>query len=132
MAGYLTKAQILAVDDIQFEDVDVPEWDGKVRVKALTGSERDALEQSMIEGRGKHREMNLANFRAKLASHSIVDENGKRVFNDLDVYDLGRKSGAALARVFNVASRLSGFTDDDIDELVKNSESDPSGDSGTN
>ncbi len=129
---YLTKTQILAVDDIQYQDVDVPEWGGTVRVKALTGTERDSLEQSMIEGRGKAREMNLANFRAKLAAHSIVDEKGKRIFNDLDVFDLGRKSGAALARVFNVASRLSGFTDDDIEELTKNSESGQSGDSGTN
>jgi hypothetical protein len=132
--SYLTKVEILAADDIVFEDVAVPEWGGSVRVKTLTGLERDSLEQSMLEGkgdRGKSQQVNMANFRAKLCGRTIVDENGKRVFGDLDIVDLGKKSGQALQRVFNVASRLSGFSDADIEDLTKNSGSSQSDDSGT-
>lgn len=128
--AYLTKTEILAAQDIQFEDVAVPEWGGTVRVKSLTGSDRDALEQTMLEGKGKDAMVNLANFRAKLCARSMVDEAGKLIFRDLDIVDLGRKSAAALGRVFDVASRLSGFSQTDIEEITKNSESGQSGDSG--
>jgi hypothetical protein len=39
---------------------------------------------------------------------------------------LGKKSAAALNRVFEVAQRLSGITDDDVEELAKNSVGGPS------
>ena len=129
--GYLSKTQILQADDIVYEDVAVPEWGGVVRVKTLTGLERDGLEQSMLEGKGKSQNVNMANFRAKLCSRTMVDDAGKRVFSDLDIADLGKKSGQALQRVFNVASKLSGFSDSDIEDLTKNLESGQSDDSGT-
>jgi hypothetical protein len=44
---------------------------------------------------------------------------------------LGEKSGAALDRVFAVVTRLSEFSDGDIEELVGNSDADPSGDSSS-
>lgn len=132
MSEYLTKEAILAADDVQFEDVDVPEWGGKVRVRSLAGIERDALEASMIEGKGKNANVNLANLRAKLVARSIVDEDGKRVFEDQDIAALGRKSAAALNRVYEVAQRLSGITQEDVDELTKNSEAAPSEGSGSN
>ena len=128
---YLSKTQILQADDIVYEDVAVPEWGGVVRVKTLTGLERDGLEQSMLEGKGKSQNVNMANFRAKLCSRTMVDDGGKRVFSDLDIADLGKKSGQALQRVFNVASKLSGFSDSDIEDLTKNLESGQSDDSGT-
>ena len=128
--AYLTKIEILAAQDIQFEDVAVPEWGGTVRVKSLTGLDRDALEQTMLEGKGKDATVNLANFRAKLCARSMVDEAGRLIFRDLDIVDLGRKSAAALGRVFDVASRMSGFSQTDIEEITKNSGSGQSGDSG--
>ena len=116
----LTKEQILAASDIQSEDVSVPEWGGSVRVKALSGAERDQFETSIFETRGKKVERNLQNMRAKLVSLSIVDEQGNRVFSDADVKALGNKSAAALDRVFGVAMRLSGVSEQDVDGLAGN------------
>lgn len=131
MTGYLTRDAILAVEDVQFEDVEVPEWGGKVRVKSLTGKERDALEASTIEGKGKNARINLNNLRAKLVARATVDEDGTPIFTDVDVAALGAKSAAALTRVYGVAQRLSGITQEDVDELTKNSETAPSDDSGS-
>lgn len=131
MTQYLTKDVILAAEDTQYEDVPVSEWGGTVRVKSLMGNERDALEASLIQGKGKNANVNLANLRAKLVARSCVDENGKRIFEDDDIPALGRKSAAALNRVYEVAQRLSGITQDDVDELTKNSEAAPSEDSGS-
>lgn len=119
----LTRDQILAVEDLKRETIDVPEWGGEVIVKSLTGAERDAFEDSVVKQRGKTRELNLRNARARLVSLSLIDESGSRLFSDGDVEALGRKSAAALDRVFAAAQRLSGLTENDIDELAKNSES---------
>lgn len=128
----LTKDQILGVQDIQTETVEVPEWGGAVIVRGMNGRERDSFEASMIKGKGKSANVNLENLRAKLVSKCIVDEAGKRLFSDDDIPALAAKSAAALNRVYEVAQRLSGVTEDDVDELVKNSEtaqSEPSGSS---
>ena len=63
--------------------------------------------------------VDLKNVRAKLVARSVVDESGARVFDDADVLKLSDKSAAGLQRVFEVAQRLSGLSDEDVDELVK-------------
>lgn len=119
--AYLTRDQILAADDIATEVVDVPEWGGEVLVKGLTGRERDQFEESILVQNGKTRpKMKLANMRAKFVALSIVDDGGRRIFDDADIESLGQKSAAALQRVFEVAQQLSGLSDDDLEELEKN------------
>jgi hypothetical protein len=95
------------------------------------GDERDALEASMIKGKGKKAQVNLENLRAKVVARCVVDEDGVHIFSDADIPALGKKSAAALNRVYEVAQRLSGITDDDVEELTKNSETAPSEDSGS-
>lgn len=131
----LGRDQILAAQDLEKELVAVPEWGGHVYVRALTGTERDAFEESLVDmktvrkGRKQEtvRQTRLANIRARLCALTMCDEDGKRLFTDGDVEELGKKSASALNRVFEVAQRLSGLTDEDVEELAGNSESDHSG-----
>ncbi len=116
----LTRDLILAAPDIRTEEVNVEEWGGSVLVRGLTGAERDAYEATVVTLRGKRRELNLANVRAKLCALCIVDDAGQRLFSDADIAKLGEKSGAALQRVFKVAQQLSGLSDEDVEELSKN------------
>jgi hypothetical protein len=128
----LTRDQILAANDLKSEDVDVPEWGGTVRVRELTGDERDSVELSMVTMRGTEPVLNpnaYKSFRARLSAMSIVGEDGQRLFTDADMLELGKKSSAALQRVFNVAMELSAFTKKDVEELVGKSEAAQSGDS---
>jgi hypothetical protein len=128
----LSRDEILTALDITRERVPVPEWGGAVWVQGMTGTERDAFEASIVQqsGRGT-RTVNLANARAKVVALSVVDKDGKRVFSQEDVTALGRKSAAALQRVFSVAQRLSGLRDEDMEELVKNSKPGRNGGSGS-
>lgn len=122
-------AQILAIDDIVFEEVSVPEWKLRVLVRGMTGSERDAFEQTIMHGRGRDREFNLVNARARFVSRCIVHpETHKRLFTPQQVDALGRKSSAALQRIYEVAMRLSALTETDIEDMGKNSDSDQSDD----
>lgn len=126
----LGRNQILAAPDIKTERVEVPEWGGEVLVRGLNGAERDAFEASIVEQRGKKTEFNLRNVRARFVALCCVDEAGQRLFAEGDVQALGRKSARALSRVWDKARELSGLTDDDVEELTKNSEpSDQSADS---
>ncbi len=126
---YLTREQILEVKDLQFEDVEVPEWGGTLRVRGLTGIERDRFEDAILDQRGKNVKVKMTNMRARLVALSVVDEQGQALFTQTDIGVLGRKSAAALQRVFNVAQRLSGFSDEDLEELAKNSSDAQSDDS---
>ena len=127
----LDKKAILEAQDIITEEVPVPEWGGSVMVKSLTGAERDAFEQSILVRRGDTYEANMSLVRAKLAATSIVDEDGERLFSDGDIKALAKKNAAALDRIFAVASRLSGISEDDTEELAKNLFTAQNGDSGS-
>ncbi len=120
MANLLSRDAILGASDIKTEDVNVPEWGGVVRVKGLTAAQRDKFEAESMSGNGKNRDLNMANIRARLIALAIVDEEGKTLFTSSDVKALGEKSGAAIDRVFGVASRLSGIGEADVAELSGN------------
>jgi hypothetical protein len=59
--------------------------------------------------------------RAKLVARTVVDADGEPVFSQQDVAALGELSAAALDRVFEVASRLSGLNEKDLEEMAGNS-----------
>lgn len=117
----LTRDQILAATDLKRELVSVPEWGGEVLVKALTGRERDAFEASIVgERKGKSVRMNMDNVRARFVAACVVDDRGQPLFYPSDVDLLGEKSAAALQRVYDVGARLSGLSDEDLEELAGN------------
>lgn len=129
---YLTRDEILAMDDIVTEDVVVPQWNNRVvRVRGLTGTQRDAYEIALIEEKGNSRKVNLQNLRAKLITLSCVDAEGNLLFTQKDVIALGKKGAAALQVLFKVAQRLSGLGEDEIEELSKGLGEEPSADSGS-
>lgn len=117
----LTKAEILAADDLKSEVIPVPEWGGDVRISVMSGAARDAYESSIISVNDKgESSRNLDNIRAKMVGATIVDDQGERLFSDKEIAQLGKKSSRALDRCFEVAQRLNAVTDDDLEELAKN------------
>lgn len=114
----LTKDDILNSDDIAFEEIDCPEWGGTVRIQGMSGFARDRFESSIV---GKNGGTDMVNIRAKLAAASIVDDKGELMFSEKDIQKLGKKSAAALQRIFNAAQKLNHITDGDVEELAKNS-----------
>lgn len=125
---FLTAEQILEVDDRPTEPVDVPEWKGKVLVRGMDGHGRDEYFAAMAVQRGKKVVQDVNNASAKLCARCIVDPGTlEPAFTQQQVDALGRKSAAALERVGQVAARLSGLTEEDMEELGKDSGSTPNG-----
>jgi hypothetical protein len=115
VGSYLTRDAILAADTLKTEDVPVPEWGGSVLVRELRGRERDEWEASLAVQRGRQMVPDVANMRAKLVARTVVGEDGEPVFTQQDVNALGELSAAALDRVFEVASKLSGLNADAVE-----------------
>jgi hypothetical protein len=131
---------IFACDDIKYEPVSVPEWNRVIWVRTLSGEERDKFEASIIyevpTRRGKKKgtvhKVNPQKLRAKLviASACVAENDPTPLFKITDVDALAAKSGAAIDRVFDVCQRLSGISDDDMEELGNESSPEQSTHSG--
>ena len=124
----LTKDEILGADDLKRETIYIPEWDGEVILRELRGRERDAFEEGSLD---KQRNVTMSNMRARLVAISAIDEKGERLFTAKEAEQLGSKSATALNRLFEVCCKLSGITDTDVEDLEKNLEATPQGESGS-
>lgn len=121
----LGRDMLLGRDDSVYETVFVPEWEGGVEVcvRGLTAGERDTYEMSMLRTAGKTQRVVYDDMRAKLIALTVVDsETHEPLFTLDDVPALTKLSARAVQRIYDVALRLSGITEKDQDELVKNSE----------
>lgn len=118
----LTRDQIVKAEDIEYEIVSIPEWGGDVKLKTMTGTERDAWESSVFRAKGKVNNADYQDMRAKLLSRCIVGEDDKRLFSDKEVAAVGAKNASILDRLYIVAAKLNAIGADDEEELLKNSD----------
>ncbi|WP_033818881.1 hypothetical protein [Kitasatospora sp. MBT63] len=127
----LSKDQIKAANDRTWEDVEVPEWGGEVRILSLSGTDRDGWEQSMmvLGPNGTMQRRNLVDARAKLLVKCLVDKDFQRLFDEKEVRDLAGKDGAVLDRLFDRARKISGLGKDAKEQAEGNSEAAQSGSS---
>jgi hypothetical protein len=129
--AFLSAAQILGADDRNYEDVDVPEWGGMVRVVGMSGSDRNAYQASLvvIGSNGNVQRLNMTDQLAKLLARCLHDDEFNRLFSDKEIKALGAKNGAVLERLSGIAQRLSGLRKEDVEAAAGKSEKTLSGDS---
>lgn len=126
--AFLTREQIVEADDRKYETVECPEWGGEVRLKSITGTQRDAYEQSLMATNGNDRKMNLRNARVKLIVLCAVDGDGRSLFSADDVSALGRKNAAPIDRLFDACRKLAGMSSEDVEKMTEDFGAAPSGD----
>lgn len=126
----LSRDAILSASDSKVEPLAVPEWGGTVYIRTITGGERDGVEYALSKdpATGRYRQ---DNFRAYFAMLVLCDESGSRLFKLQDIPALAKKNGAALERVVEAALKLNRFSEDDVEEMTKNSSSIQDEDSGS-
>jgi hypothetical protein len=127
----LTREAIFAADDLTKELVNVPEWGGDVYLRTLTAGERERWEETNLTRKGNDSKVNLINLQASLVALTAVDEAGVHLFTAADIPALNGKSSVALQRLFSKALELNRVGKQDVEELVKNSETTPVEDSPT-
>lgn len=128
MPKYLSREAILGMTDRTYQDVKIPQWGGVVRVQSLTGAERDQWEAACQEEKNGEKKFTTDKLREKLLAFCLVDQDGAKLFSEVDIAALSGKNAAALTRLFDVARKLNAIGAQDVEELTKNSEAAPSGD----
>ena len=119
--GLLNRDQILQAQDLRSEEVSVPEWGGVIRVRELAAGERERIAGLVTAHDGRSREIMVA--------LTAIDGDGNQLFSLDDIEQLAKKGEAAIQRVAEVASRLSGIGKAAEAQAEKNSDPSRSDDS---
>lgn len=114
--GALSKDQILAANDMDLLEIEVPEWSGSVYCRVMTVGERDAYEREWI---GK-RETGVENFRTKFLQRVLCNKDGELLFSSDEVALLSKKSARVMARLWDKAMKHNHLMAEDVEELAKN------------
>jgi len=124
MRVVIDRAAFLQDASVPREDVPVPELGSGcvVPVWGMTAGERTRFEQSMLDGNGKQSKTRLLEIRQRLVVATCRTDEGAPIFTVEDVAALGQKRADIIERIVNVAQRLSGFSNADLESVAKNSE----------
>lgn len=117
------RQKVLNAKDIRSEQVTVPEWDGvTVEVRGMTLADRLEFYERVADGDTINRRL----FLPELVISSCFDpETGQKVFEPADRDMLTSKAASALQRITDVASRLSGLSEEDVKDAEKDLDETP-------
>lgn len=115
----LTREALLQRGALPRKTVKLPIMGEEVLVQGLTGAQRDQFEGESVEQKGKHRRTKFENMRARLVVLGVIDDDGKRVFQDGDAAAVGQLPAADIDVMFDAIRELSGMSQEDVDELGK-------------
>lgn len=109
----LSREQVLAANDLPTEWVEVPEWGGSIQIRALTVREVESIMRLATNKKGA---VNTTQSSMLMFVRAVVEPK----FTDMDIDDLKGKS-ALVFRIVKEINRLSGITDEAVEEAEKNS-----------
>lgn len=116
----ITRELLLKPITVPTEDVPVPELGGDavVRLRGMTAGQRTRFEQQFQGKGGKQR--NIQQLRERLLVQTVVGEDGEPLLTLDDVAAISQQSAVVVERLVNVAMRLCGMSDTDVESLVGN------------
>lgn len=116
-----TAADILAIQDRKTTiPLYVKAWGREVLLRDPSAADRDEWEVFATNNRGQY-----ALWRAKVAQILLCDAAGRRLFTEKQLAEIGEKSAAAVNEIWEVGVKLFSVTDQEIEELEKNSDASP-------
>lgn len=106
------------------EDVPLPELGNGtvIPVWGMSALDRTRYEKSFSGKSGKTIDARIEQFRQRLVVACCRNDDGTPIFTESDVAELGRHRADVFERIVNVCQRLSGMTNADIEDTVKNFE----------
>jgi hypothetical protein len=111
----LTREQILEAQDIEVREIDVPEWGGIVKIRALTLREREEYDSWLFSTN----KLDSTTSRARLLSMAIVGDDGNPIFTEGDIKALAKKNSKICVRLSYIVQKLSGMTPGAIQEMTE-------------
>jgi hypothetical protein len=109
----LSREALLGATQMPTKVVDIPELGGSVTVRGMSAKERTQFEKKFVTTvRGKQ-QRNFDAFREQLVVFCAIDPT----FTEADLPALANVRGDVIERIADVAMKLSGITEKDIEEL---------------
>jgi len=99
----------------------IPEF-GDIRIRSLTERERSGLEASQLTEEGSWSREDSVHMRVRWIVLCVVDQEGERIFTDRDTPWLEQIDSAITNVLFDACRRHVGISDQDVESLLKNSE----------
>ena len=129
--------RIRAIEDIESELVEVPEWKCVIDMRAPTSAEASALEEWAAEHAGKTDDENPdpRRFRGMKEQYIMCcaydPDTGNQLFSESDLEWLRGKNAKVIERLWKIAQRLVGLTEDEAEAVGKNLGKEETKSSGT-
>ena len=119
-----TRNELLGLTKRRFKTIDIPELDLTFRIQSLTEREKSEYETALLTktGRGVSRER-LTDAARRLMVLCLVDDDNNRLLEPGDVNALSQLDAIVAAKIYNECQTHCGFGEEDIEQIVKNSES---------
>lgn len=127
---YLTKEAFLQAQEPETEDVAIPRLGGSVRVKVMNCVERAVWDHEISASANSNGDI-PKDLRSLLASLTVVDEKGQRLFSSEDVEALSQKDYLLIDPIVDVALRINKLLPGAMEEERKNLSRIPASDSPT-
>ena len=105
------------------KDVPVPELGAGmvIPVWGMTPRERSAWEDKQTQLNEKQRAKHKLQVRERILVECCRNDDGVQLFTVDQIEQLGTRRGDVIERLVNVALDLSGFSEQDIEKIAKNS-----------
>lgn len=117
----LTRQQILAArKDRKPTRLEVPEWGGDVFIRVLS-----------VEDQLQWEDMPQREVVMRCLVIALVDEDGRRIFEDGDETELAREEFPVIMRVFSEVAKVNGLTSKELDDAMASFVAAPDESSGT-
>ena len=123
MTNILDRHKVLSAAVLKREIVEVPELGGSVHIQELAGGDRDAWVAEHFDTDGDEPELRSGKartFRASLVCLTLIDENGRRMFQDAEIERVAKFPSTILDLLYNASAKLSALDEESQKALEKN------------
>ncbi len=113
-----------AARKVKLVPVEVPEWGMTVYIRPMSAGERDRWEAESLERADKRKEsikVALESARAWFLSKCLADADGNLLYGPETYKELDAHDYRVIDRLNEVARKINGLSEADIEELEKNS-----------
>mgnify|MGYP006883108143 CR=1 FL=1 len=116
----LNREAFLRPAEVPVELVEIPELGGSIKVRGMTARQRSEFEKQFQTASGKQSKTRIAEVRERLVVACCVNDDGSLMFSEEDISAIGNQAAGVVERIVNVAQRLCGMSNTDVEELAKN------------
>ena len=96
---------------------------GRVRIRSLTERELSAYQAGFLDKHGEPSSKRIAEMRRRIIALCVVDSEGTRLLTDQDADAIGNGDSAVMGCIQEeIQEHINFGSDDDLEELAKNSE----------